>query len=208
MSWLCSAAAQADTVLEAIGGGPAPLGVGIHKKLDEDPPMDGNSGTIADDWRLMAGGPFSGECHNQANFMNLAVQLVGVPGGTVHTIKASTDSNPLGDYETRTAAELAITEDLDGDGLPGESDEVLRLVFDFDPPTGNWNNFEGTLDVAGKFYAVWPSYVAPSACEMLQTLLRPGTQGGEGAKQYWFYARPDGSIYHHPTEVPGPPGCP
>ncbi len=214
MNTVCFAAAQAATALEAIEG-VANGGEGIHARLDAEPPCDGASldgvppcvgagGTIVGDWRLLSGPPFVGECDQQAHLMNLAVQLIGVTGAPEYKTYASSDADPT-DREFTTAAALGITDDLDGDGVVGETDEVLELIFAFDPEDPmdpNWNNFEGSIIAAGKYYAVWPSLKAESACGLLLEVERV-----EGAKQYWVFERPDGSIYKFPTEVPFPT-CP
>jgi hypothetical protein len=77
------------------------------------------------------------------------------------------------DPETKTAAELGITQDLNGNGVIGEED--LELIFDFEPdgPERNWNNFEGSIEVAGRYYAVWPSLSADSAWGLYQLVLDP-----------------------------------
>jgi hypothetical protein len=190
----------------------------IHQSLRFDPPFDGDEGTLLTDWslmwHLMAGLPLSGECHHQARLMNLMIRMIGLPAGTEHKIRATTDADPL-DVELTTAEALGIAEDLDGDGTSGDTDEILELIFAFDPPppgpppTGwfwNWNNFEGVLFSAGKWYAVWPSYVADSACGILQQLAAPEPEG-EGAQQYWVYSVPGRPFYRWPTPVPFP-GCP
>ncbi len=203
LNFVCNAAWQAGTALEAIEGAPG-AGIGIHKRLDADPPNDGAGGTIVNDWRLMASWPYSGECHDQAHLMNLAIQMVGVGAGTEYRTYASTDANPT-NREFTTAAALGITEDLDGDGIVGETDEVLELIFAFDPANPvdpNWNNFDGSLIAVGKYFAVWPSLKASSMCTLLLEV-----RDGVGAKQYWVFDRPDGSIYNFPAEVPFPT-CP
>lgn len=224
LSFVCLAAAQAATVLEAVEGIPAFGGDGIHKKLDAEPPCDsqelsgfapcgfttggGKVGTIANDWILMAGSPYVGECHHQAHLMNLAIGMIGGGAGIEYKTRASSDSNPV-DREFTTAAALGITQDLDGDGVTGEADEILELIFDFSPPPAadrNWNNFEGSIVVAGKNFAVWPSLEASSACALLFKVVDP--QGELRAKQYWVYRSPNGNIfYHFPIEVPFP-ACP
>ena len=213
MHFVCNAAWSADTELEVIEG-VDPGGEGIHVVLDDDPPFDSNdpgtSPPYVDDWRLMAGGTFVGECDHQARFMNTCLLMLGAPGGTVHKVHPSTDMNVL-EEETRTASQLGITEDLDGDGEFGE--EILTLMFAFRPeaPDPAWNHFEGALETTGGFYAVWPKQQAPSACELLLTLLRPRQEGGEGALQYWYLSRPDSWPYHYPEypdSVPGPGSCP
>jgi hypothetical protein len=202
LNFVCYAAAQAGTALQVIEGVESG-GMGIHARLDADPPYDGDVGTIANEWRLMAGWPYSGECHHQAHFMNLAVQLIGVPAGREYLLRASTD--PFAeDVEERTAAQLGITEDLNGDGQIG--DEILGLYFDFpvpdQPPFSDLNAFEGTLEMPWQHYAVWPSFKAPSGCQLLSELL------AWGAKQYWMLLVGDNVVHIHPTEVPGPTGCP
>jgi hypothetical protein len=217
LNFVCNAAWQAETPLQVIEGvDPDGIvgGIGIHETLDDDPPYDTNDIGVAPpwmpDWGLMAGTPSAGECDEQANFMHLCLLMLGAPGGTVKYINASTDTDPLGPFETTTAAALGITEDLDGDGAAGETDEVLTLIFDFEPPPAAsrfWNNFEAALNTAGAFYAVWPSYKAPSACALLLTLLAEEPDG-EGAKQYWVYKSGDFITYVHPIEISGPTSCP
>jgi hypothetical protein len=84
---------------------------------------------------------------------------------------------------------------------------MLELVFDFEPPTGFWNWFEGALQTTDGFYAVWPNHYAPSACKLLLILLAE-EPGGEGATQHWVFTRPDGSLYVFPGSINGPPSCP
>jgi hypothetical protein len=195
MTWLCHTANGAVSALDVANE--------IHAALSEDPPFDGDEGTIISDmsmvWQLMAGLPASGECHHQARLMNVMIQLMGVPGGTEHLIHASTDTDPF-DVETTTAATLGVTVDLDGDGAIGETDEVLQLIFNFDPdqPEANWNNFEGTLERM-VFYAVWPTLQASSGCRMLYEL-----RDNEGAVQKWVYPVVGFPTYAHPGTVAYP----
>jgi hypothetical protein len=229
MNWLCNNAWQADTTLQAIEGVDPNGnfgGIGIHAALDKNPPCDGQSlspngdppctgtgGTIVDDWRLLAGPPYVGECHQQAHLMNLALQLIGAGAANEYLTHASTDANPMDDLETTTSGALGITQDLDGDGEIGE--EVWELIFDFNPPPDpvppdwerSWNNFEGSLEITGRYYAVWPSLAAASACELLLQLGPTGVVSPP-AKQYWIYRDPSGGIlYFYPTDEPFP-DCP
>jgi hypothetical protein len=223
MNWLCNNAWQADTTLQAIEGVDPNGnfgGIGIHAALDKNPPCDGQSlspngdppctgtgGTIVDDWRLLAGPPYVGECHQQAHLMNLALQLIGAGAANEYLTHASTDANPMDDLETTTSGALGITQDLDGDGEIGE--EVWELIFAFEPgnaPNMNWNNFEGSLVIGGRYYAVWPSLNADSACELLLELRDAGVPE---TKQFWVYSDPDTGAFisYHPIEVPFP-SCP
>jgi len=180
----------------------------IHESLntpDWIPPLNplsvGVSPPWVGDWRLMSGVPFAGECHDQAHLMNLMMKMLGLPAGIEDKIYASTDSDPSS-KETTTAAALGITIDLDGDGTAGDTDELLELIFDFDPPNGNWNNFEGYVFTLGKYYAVWPSLVADSACRLL---LRLRDDPEVEARQYWVYPLIGAPTYWQ--EVPFPT-CP
>ncbi len=106
--------------------------------------------------------------------------------------------------ETTTASALGYTYDLDGNGVVG--DEVFRLIFDFRPPPGelhNWNNFEGSINVGARYYAVWNSYAANSACELYLEIVN-----GEAATQHWVLDFPGGFLYLHPGTVTGPVLCP
>ena len=96
--------------------------------------------------------------------------------------------------------------------MPCVGDEIFELIFDFNPPPDpeppgwerEWNNFEGSVVVAGRYYAVWPSLEANSACLLLLKLRNPPPDG-PGAKQYWIYrAAQGGSAYYYPQEVPFP----
>ncbi len=209
MNFVCNAAAQAGTVLEVIDG-VDPGGFGIHENLNADPPQDscpqGNKDCV-DNWRLMSSWPYRGECDEQARFMNLVIQIIGAGNGSVYETYASTDSQ-VTSIETTTALALGITVDLDGDGIAGEANEILELIFDFDPdPTRprNWNLFEGSISAAGRFYAVWPSFSADSQVELLCTVI-----SGLGAKQRWVYRIVDpvtgawDVTYEHPGDVSAP----
>jgi hypothetical protein len=160
IAWVTTAASACSNATEVCDG--------IHLALAGDPPEDGNQGTIVDDWRLLDGSPYVGECDEQARFMKRAVNVIGVAGGTAFNVYASTDSDPT-DYETRSAADAGITWDLDGDGTTGE--EQVGLKFDFAGGTGaNINAFEGALDLvgeAGHVYAVWPSLKSTTRCGLL-----------------------------------------
>ncbi len=219
LNFLCYAAAQAGTYREAIDG-VALGGPGIHAALESDPPCDGqeldgippctgSGGIIAADWLLKAGPPFVGECHHQAHLMNVAIQMIGVSAGTEYRLRASTDANVKA-LECKTAAQLHITQDLDGDGESG--DETLCLYFDFDPPSGAINFFEGTLEMPWGHYAVWPSLKAATGCRLLRALGDP-VQMEVPATQHWMYIpgvtgpAGAGSVYIHPQEVPFPT-CP
>lgn len=189
LNFLCYAAAQAGTDLEAIDG-VVLGGPGIHATLGNNPPCDGNElngippctgsgGTIVDDWRLMAGASYVGECDEQARFMVTGVQLIGGPTGMWYKTYPSlpNDCDPR-QVTLRTAAEAGITWDIDGDGTIGEENLVLR--FDFPPNAGagmNINAFEAAVEYPslGKHYAVWPSLQATSKCGMLMAIKTMGT---------------------------------
>jgi len=203
---LCGAGLVADTELEVVegatGGGP-----GIHKWLDANPPLDGFAEppdeTQANDWPLMSGFPYYGECHHQAHLMNLAMQVLGLPAGIEYLTYASTDTNVTAP-ETTTASDLGYTLDLDGNGVVGN--ETFSLTFDFRPPPGeehNWNNFEGSIAAAGRYYAVWNSFDADSVCGLYLAIV-----AGEDATQSWVFDRPDGTLEVYPTSVSGPATCP
>lgn len=108
--------------------------------------------------------------------MDLAVRILGGPAAIVYeTYPTPAPPRGLGGDPcnprapiTATAAQIGITWDIDGDQIVG--DEQLLLKFDFEGGAGtDINAFEGTLEypTLGKFYAVWPSLVATSPCEML-----------------------------------------
>jgi hypothetical protein len=194
-------------------------GIGIHDSLNADPPLDPFDAGVAppwiDDWPLMSGVPYAGECHDQAHLFNLAIQLIGAGGGNEYLTLASSDTNIpttttlqpfFNDVETISAAQLGITQDLDGDGTIGN--ETLELIFDFNPPPNpgprEINNFEGSVELPWGYYAVWPSLRAPTACCLLLQLENP-----LGAKQYWGYRTPSGGFgyIHYTVEVPFPT-CP
>jgi hypothetical protein len=137
--------------------------------------------------------------------MNRALQLMGLPAGTVVPIFASTDGSPLLPQE-RSAQDLGVTTDLDGDGTPGN--ELLGLIFDFDTGPGyNWNRFEATLRWQGTYYAVWPRLKAPSACQLLMAVGSPPTNAqqkwvfisGTDGKGVWQYADPGLEPVAYPT---------
>jgi len=92
LNFVCYAASQADADLVATDA--------IHTALGSDPPEDGHAGdgTLVDDWRLMAGWPYIGECHDQANLMKVALQLIGAPGGTM-SASSGTSNGALMPYE-------------------------------------------------------------------------------------------------------------
>ncbi len=207
VEWVCEKAFGLGSQESIVGA--------IHAGLANNPPNDGNSGIIVDDWRLMAGTPYSGECHQQAHLFNLAVQLIGITTGNEYLTLASSDTNiPTTttlltffiDVEKITAGQLGITQDLDGDGTIGE--ETLELIFDFNPPPNpgdrNLNNFEGSVKMPWGNYAVWPSLKAPTECCLLLQL-----RDSVGAKQYWGYRLPSGGFayIHYAIEVPFPT-CP
>jgi hypothetical protein len=188
MKNLCGAGDQATTALQVIDG-MAPLfdgGVGIHAWLNADPPLDpldpGVSPPWIGHWWLMSGVPYAGECDEQANFMKLAVKLIGGPGGIRYETYPTPDplrgvgGNPCDPSVPiiATAAQAGITWDIDGNGTIGEEQLILR--FDFAGGAGtSINAFEGSVEypeypMLGKVYAVWPSLVASSRCGMLQAL--------------------------------------
>ncbi|MBI4718119.1 MAG: hypothetical protein HY763_09965 [Planctomycetes bacterium] len=208
LNFVCYAAAQAGDALAAADG--------IHFRLDNDPPLDGladpNEPTReerqADDWKLLAGHTpdniwYFGECHDQVHLMNLALQLVGIPDAAEYKTFASTDA-VVDSVEVTSAGALGYTQDLNGDGIVGN--EAFKLIWDFDPPPAaerNWNNFEGSIYVAGKYYAVWNSYDANSTCRLYLEIVN-----GEAASQHWILPLPDGTLYVHPGSVMGPISCP
>jgi hypothetical protein len=172
---------------------------GVHLSLNNNPPKDGNGGWQSDNWELMSGycdpisgNCYKGECHQQARFMDRALRLMGVLGGSdptiIYLIHASTDSviDPW-EYEWRYAWQLGIIRDLNLNGQIG--DERLDLVFDFNPPNGKINNFEGTLQAPGGYYAVWPNLSATSPCGLLREIKDvPGeTYPYNKATQVWYY---------------------
>jgi hypothetical protein len=206
MKEICGAALLADTAVEVVDGAPGG-GVGIHAWLAGTPPFDGFAEPPdeiqADDWRLMSGYPYYGECHHQAHLMNVAIQLLGLPAGVEYLTYASTDSTVTAPEET-TASDLGYTQDLDGNGVIG--DETFTLIFDFRPLPGqlhNWNNFEGSIAAAGRYYAVWNSFAADSVCGLYQAIV-----AGEEATQSWVFDRPDGTLEVFPSSVLGPTTCP
>ena len=218
LNMLCNAAWEAGTPLEAIDGiDPQGVsgGIGIHARLDQDPPLDGRADAPneiqADDWRLMSGYPYYGLCDHQAHLMNLALQLVGAGPAFEYFTYASTDTH-VTSIETATAEALGVTQDLDGDGVAGESDEVLELIFDFDPDPDReeWNLFEGSIVAAGRYYTVWESFSADSQFELFCRVV-----DGLGATQRWVYRIIVDPVagewcvgYAHPGQVDPPGACP
>lgn len=217
LNFLCYAAVQADTAVQAIDGVPSG-GIGIHAALDTNPPLDGQADPNAfppevqsNNWFLMSGfssdGPYGtyyyGECHDQTHLMNLMIQLLGLGAGAEYKTYASTDTIVYL-KETTTASRLGYTYDLDGNGVVG--DETFVLIFDFRAPPGephNWNNFEGSINVGPRYYAVWNSFAADSACDLYLAIVN-----GEAATQHWVLDFPDGSFYVHPATIGGPVSCP
>jgi hypothetical protein len=185
MQWVCGAGLDSAALLWITDR--------IHVLLDTQPPLDGQADPAAgelwaNDWKLMSGFPYLGECHDQAHLMNLMLKILGLPSGNEYLTFASTDANPT-DEEFTTAAALGITEDLDKDGQVG--DETLELKFLFDPNNQTdpgVNNFEGSIFVpaVAEYYAVWPNLAASSACGLL---LQIGTTTPfhQAAKQAWVY---------------------
>jgi hypothetical protein len=72
LEWACSAASGADT--------PREIADEIQSALAGDPPIDGSGGTQTDDWELLDGSPYRGECDEQARFMIRILNLLGVSG--------------------------------------------------------------------------------------------------------------------------------
>ena len=146
----------------------------IHFDLAFDPPLDADDAGVTfidvDDWDLMSGLPYGGECDEEARLMNRATKLLGLPSGVPYFTYPSmaNDCDPSDGETVRTAAQAGITWDIDGDGTIGE--EMMILRFDFDGGTGaDINAFEGSVEYSGinKYYAVWPSLEANSKCELL-----------------------------------------
>ncbi len=193
LNFVCNAAAQAGTALEAIEGA-LYGGPGIHAALDANPPNDGcpegtPPGECVDDWSLMASWPYRGECDEQARFMNLAMQMVGVPEGSEYETYASTDGN------VRTPDSKM------------ENGKKWWLKFDFDDDGEVDNNFEGSLTAGGRSYAVWPSLKASSECR----LLRQVGPDDFGATQRWVRTELDvfgGDFLEHLPGVEAYPSCP
>ncbi|MBI1825925.1 MAG: hypothetical protein HY287_16335 [Planctomycetes bacterium] len=212
LSWVCN---QAEGIYTSNEGD---IVDAIHDALNDNPPYDGKDQGIQliDDWRLLIfniGSPphkYSGECDQQAHLMNLALEMLGITYGNEYKTRASTDGN-IFDQESKTAAQLGYTVDLDGNGVVG--DEVFELVFDF-PQEEHlgvhfWNNFEGSLETPVGYYAVWPSLKADNPFELYCKITDQFLDGGPHAKQYWVLRWPNGNIRTNDlTEVPRAPVCP
>jgi hypothetical protein len=143
INWVCAAASGASTA-KAVADG-------IHSALSGNPPEDGNGGTQTDEWILLSGNPYAGECDEQGRFMVRALQMIGSTG-TFYFTYASTDAN-VEDKESITSG-----------------GHTWWLKFDFNNNGAIDNNFEGSVESAGHFYAVWPSLDAASKCLLLRQI--------------------------------------
>ncbi len=169
IAWACTNASGSDTRKE--------IADDIHSALDANPPYDGDGDTQTDDWYLLNGLPYRGECDEQARFMVRILNLIGVSGSSWDNIYASNDT-------TYT--------DQDSDTIGGTT---YWLKFDF---SGNGvvdNHFEAFVEVPTNdaqttfhYYTVWPSLEASSVC----LLWRKVGPDSEYANQIWI-SSPDGS---------------
>jgi len=221
LNWVCEKARR----MSILNGGA--IVDAIHQALKGDPPNDGTGlegpNGKTRDWRLLIPDEvpdpwhpgqtifrYAGECNDQTHLMNLALQMLGITSGWEYLTRASRDAFVVNDLETTTAAQLGYTVDLDGNGVVG--DETFELIFDFPSsiPGHHWNDFEGSIQAPGGYYAVWPSLNADSAfdlyCQITNQVPRPNQLSAPKAKQYWVMK--NSTTVFYPTEVPRAPGCP
>jgi hypothetical protein len=158
LDWACTNASGASTIEE--------IADAINSALSGDPPRDPGDcdpSEQSDNWNLLDGCPYYGECDEQAEFMVRVLKLLGISGPYDDLVYASSNSgagNCL-DLEPRTQGEVQ-----------------QWLIMDFATGAGyNWNAFEGVCVVAGHWYAVWPSKKASDDYDMLKNKLAP--------EQYW-----------------------
>jgi hypothetical protein len=160
----------------------------IHSALNANPPIDGHDPTQTDDWALLSGTPYQGECDEQAEFMVKALKLLGSTGSAYLTY-ASTDSS-VTSYESKV-----------------QDGKTWWLKFDFDNNGSVDNNFEGSVSSAGHYYAVWPSLDASSEC----LLLRQIGPDNLGVAQRWVRTYGDtfyGATLEHLPGTEPYPTCP
>jgi hypothetical protein len=127
----------------------------------------GSSPTQSDDWPLMYGAPYRGECDEHARFMVRQLQLIGSTGTAYNTF-ASTD------WAVTTMQSWS------------NGAQVWFLKFDFDGAADangvhTDNNFEGSVNSAGHYYTVTPKLQATTEVR----LLRKVGPDQYGALQWW-----------------------
>jgi len=180
MNWACGKATGAITAKDVADK--------IHVALNADPPIDGHDPIQTDNWLLLSGSPYQGECDEQARFMVKALQLLGSTGSSYLTY-ASRDS-------IVTSPESKV-----------QARKTWWLKFDFDNNGSVDNNFEGSVSSAGHYYAVWPSLHAGSEC----LLLRQIGPDNYGATQRWVRTKYGGFGDETVEHLPGTeayPTCP
>jgi len=180
IDWACTKADGATTARDVADK--------IHVALSADPPIDGHGPIQTDDWLLLSGSPYQGQCDEQARFMVKALELLGSTGSSYLTY-ASSDSS-VTNYESKV-----------------QDGKTWWLKFDFDNNGSVDNNFEGSVSSAGHYYAVWPSLDASSEC----LLLRQIGPDNLGAAQRWVRTKYGGFWDETVEQLPGIepyPTCP
>jgi hypothetical protein len=132
------------------------------------------------------GGSYRGECDEHARFMVRALKQIGSTG-TAYLTYASTDPN----------VESPQSKPQDG--------KTWFLKFDFDNDGYTDNNFEGSVEAAGHYYAVTPSLDGDSKCGLLRAI------GTWGATQRWVRMYNDDFDSYPIEHLPGTedyPTCP
>jgi hypothetical protein len=167
---------------EKANGAVDPKGVadGIHLGLNANPPNDGSGDIQSDDWLLLSGTPYKGECDEQARFMVRAIELIGSSGSSYLTY-ASTDSN-VRDQQSKM-----------------QDGKKWWLKFDFDNDGTVDNNFEGSVSSGNHYYAVWPSLNAGSECHLLRQI----GPDNLGASQRWVRTYDDTFWGYTVEQLPG-----
>lgn len=158
LSWACEKADGATS--------PSTVADAIHNALGNvDPPEEPDEcdpNTLCDDWRLLAGCPYYGECDEQAELMELGVEILG-SSAYMDKVYASSNSGAGNCLDLESKTEGGIKK---------------WLILDFDTGAGyNWNAFEGCCVAGGSWYAVWPKRKATDDYDMLKNKLAP--------QQYW-----------------------
>lgn len=163
----------------------------IHDALGNvDPPHEPDEKpNLGTGWELLGTNTY-GECHQQADLMKLALEMLGVPATSYLTYASkSTDTNVM-------SPDSKI-----------QDGKLWWLVFDFDGNGVADNRFEGSVEVASHNYAVWPKLDANSKCE----LLRQVGPDNYGAKQVWVRMDDDtidGNVVETLPGFEGYPTCP